>query len=201
MMLEKVSTPIFIVFERAHDLFSKLHDSATILCRHQKYLTGSKLCIILESREHLNRIAYPAICPYPVQMHLPEYTKSELNSILLKDKPADCSDTLYHNYLQVILGYFYLSTHDIRVLKYITAQHFEAYRKPVVEGLASDNSRLLLWKRIEPTFREARESLFLKVDTKKKDTTLELPYYSKYLLISAYLASYNQPKTDKERAR
>lgn len=28
-------------------------------------------------------------------------------------------------------------------------------------------------------------------------SSLELPYYSKYLLISAYIASYNPAKTDK----
>ena len=74
-------------------------------------------------------------------------------------------------------------------------------------------------------FRAARESLFLKAwlltmlitsgvtilllrktlalcnrrkaDETKRNTTLELPYYSKFLLIAAYLASYNSPKTDK----
>ena len=68
----------------------------------------------------------------------------------MKEKPENATETLYHNYLQVImgesiqmshksyhshifLGYFYLSTHDLRVLKHITAQHFEAYAKPVYE--------------------------------------------------------------------
>ena len=36
-----------------------------------------------------------------------------------------------------------------------------------------------------------------KADETKRNTTLELPYYSKFLLIAAYLASYNSPKTDK----
>ena len=74
----------------------------------------------------------------------------------MKEKPENASETLYHNYLQVImgtvdcnhnsicpyhvfLGYFYLSTHDLRVLKHITAQHFEAYAKPVYEQDVSGN--------------------------------------------------------------
>ena len=39
--------------------------------------------------------------------------------------------------------------------------------------------------------------IFVKADETKRNTTLELPYYSKFLLIAAYLASYNSPKTDK----
>ena len=70
-----------------------------------------------------------------------------------------------------------MSTHDLRVLKHITAQHFDAYAKPVYEQdvsgtfskrptlfniIISENSVILLWKRVDPMFRAARESLFLK---------------------------------------
>jgi len=196
-MLDTVQSPIFIILECAHELFASLHDAITVLLRHTKYLSGNKLSLILESRDHLHRLNYPSICPRPVILHLPEYTRAQLQEILMKEKPENASETLYHNYLQVIMGYFYLSTHDVRVLKHITAQHFEAYAKPVYEQDVSENSVILLWKRVDPMFRAARESLFLKADETKRNTTLELPYYSKFLLIAAYLASYNSPKTDK----
>ena len=133
-IMEKRDFPVFIILEMADVLFSNLNDVAVILCRHSKYLQGRKLCLILESREPLFSINYPATCPRPIVINVPEYTKNELENILLKEKPEDSSTTLFHNYLQVVLGYFYLSTHDLRVLKHVTMQYFEEYSKPVKEG-------------------------------------------------------------------
>ena len=77
-ILDTVQSPIFIVLERAHELFSSLYDVITVLLRHTKYLSGNKLCLILESRDHLHRLNYPSICPRPVILHLPEYTRAEV---------------------------------------------------------------------------------------------------------------------------
>ena len=59
-MLDTVQTPIFIILERAHELFVFLYDAITVLLRHTKYLSGNKLCLILESRVHLHRLNYPS---------------------------------------------------------------------------------------------------------------------------------------------
>ena len=77
-MLDTVQTPIFIILERAHELFASLYDAITVLLRHTKYLSGNKLCLILESRDHLHRLNYPSICPRPVILHLPEYTRAQV---------------------------------------------------------------------------------------------------------------------------
>ena len=77
-MLDTVQTPIFIILERAHELFASLYDAITVLLRHTKYLSGNKLCLVLESRDHLHRLNYPSICPRPVILHLPEYTRAQV---------------------------------------------------------------------------------------------------------------------------
>jgi len=59
-MLDTIQTPIFIILERAHELFVSLSDAITVLQRHTKYLSGNKLCLILESRDHLHRLNYSA---------------------------------------------------------------------------------------------------------------------------------------------
>ena len=164
--------PIFIIIERANLLFRKLPDSAIIICQHYKYLTGSKLSLIFESREPLHALNFPTSSSVPVVFNLPEYTKQEVEDILIKEKPADCSSTLYHNYLQTVIGYFYLSTHDLRLLKHVLTAHFDAYCQPVREGAVSESSVVLLWRKIEPVFRVARASLFLKSEGKENETTL-----------------------------
>ena len=90
----------------------------------------------------------------------------------MKEKPKDCSATLYHNYLQTVLGYFYLSTHDLRLLKYICRAHLDMYCQPVLDGDVSETSVVLLWRKIEPVFRTARASLFLKSDLAKSEQSL-----------------------------
>ena len=42
------------------ELFASLYDAITVLLRHTKYLLGNKLCLILESRDHLHRLNYSA---------------------------------------------------------------------------------------------------------------------------------------------
>jgi len=106
--------PIFIIIERSNILFRTLFDSANIISQHFKHLAGSKLCVIFESREPIHALNYPASGSLPVIYNLPEYTKQEVEDILIKEKPAQCSSTLYHHYLQTVIGYFYLSTHDLR---------------------------------------------------------------------------------------
>ena len=49
-MLDTIQTPIFIILERAHELFVSLYDAITVLLRPTKYLSGNKLCLIFESR-------------------------------------------------------------------------------------------------------------------------------------------------------
>lgn len=95
-----------------------------------------------------------------------------IKDILQNEKPDDCSTTLFHNYLQTVIGYFYLSTHDLRLLKHVIKENFETYAKPVTEGTVSENSVVLLWRKIEPTFRVARASLFLKSRSGENQHTL-----------------------------
>ena len=69
-MLDTVQTPIFIILERAHELFASLYDAITVLLRHTKYLSGNKLCLVLESRDHLHRLNYSAFILRAIKSYL-----------------------------------------------------------------------------------------------------------------------------------
>lgn len=70
-----------------------------------------------------------------------------------------------------------------------------------------------LWKHIEPFFKDIMSRIYLReLSTQQGERALatptnsfggmidylELPYYSKYLLLSSFLASYNPAKADKK---
>nr|KAF6419095.1 origin recognition complex subunit 5 [Rousettus aegyptiacus] len=94
--------------------------------------------------------------------------------------------------------------------------NFPKYCEPVVKGEASERDTRKLWRNIEPHLKKAMQTVYLREISssqweklQKDDTDLgqlkglsaythvELPYYSKFILIAAYLASYNPARTDK----
>ncbi|XP_050671639.1 origin recognition complex subunit 5 [Leptidea sinapis] len=134
---------------------------------------------------------------------------------------------LFANFLNAFLSVFYRPCRDLIELQHMAQINFVKYCEPIIanEIEASDLSKL--WRHIAPILKSNLELLYLRVSTQKItqspgkenvsgflynfENTLkeelmstktfaqsfELPYYAKYLLIAAYLASYNPPKEDK----
>ena len=171
-LLKGHNRPIFVLVERADLLFRKLPEVALFVAQHYKHLAPGRLCVLFESRVDVHAANFPSAAATPIILNIPEYTKAEVENILMKEKPAQVSPTLFHNYLQAVVGYFYLSTHDLRLLKHVLGAHLKAYCQPVIDGHVSESSVVLLWRKIEPVFRVARASLFLKSGTDDNQTTL-----------------------------
>ncbi|KAF4793913.1 Origin recognition complex subunit 5 [Turdus rufiventris] len=91
-----------------------------------------------------------------------------LQKILTQNHPPEYSADFYAAYINILLGVFYMVCRDLKELRHLAALNFAKYCEPVVRG----------------------EGL-------SAHTHVELPYYSKFLLIAAYLASYNPVRTDK----
>ncbi|KAM6288385.1 origin recognition complex subunit 5 isoform 1-T1 [Spheniscus humboldti] len=98
----------------------------------------------------------------------------------------------------------------------MAALNFSKYCEPVVRGEANERDTRKLWKNIEPHLKKAMQTVYLREISSSQwerlqrddgepgqlkglsaHTHMELPYYSKFLLIAAYLASYNPVRTDK----
>ncbi|KAJ8933349.1 hypothetical protein NQ314_014062 [Rhamnusium bicolor] len=89
--------------------------------------------------------------------------------------------------------------------------NFLKYCKPIINKEHTIHDSMALWRNIAPILKTSLEVLYLRVDsTNTKEPqkgltfskenlahSLELPFYAKYLLIAAYLASYNSVKDDK----
>ncbi|CAG8511941.1 10581_t:CDS:2 [Ambispora gerdemannii] len=75
------------------------------------------------------------------------------------------------------------------------------YIEPVVKGRAKKGDTLTLIQHIEPYYRQAMDKLHLNEISSSQnaqtDDGIDLPYYTKLLLIASFLASYNPSRLDK----
>jgi len=80
------------------------------------------------------------------------------------------------------------------------------YRQPVDEGKLKKDDHRRLCRLIEGRLKQSLHDICHKSDEnhqnssqvpKKSSLLVELPFYTKYLLISAYIASFNPPASDK----
>lgn len=149
----------------------------------------------------------------PIKIYCAQYTREEISDILLSYKPQDCNDTIYANYLNLFLSVFYRFCKDLNELRYMAKVNFIKYIEPIKSGLIKEGDIAGLWRNISSTLTSNLEVIYLRVSTEdfaqnnpiskeiessaKLALSFELPFYAKYMLIAAYLASYNPPKEDK----
>ncbi|XP_036321148.1 origin recognition complex subunit 5 [Rhagoletis pomonella] len=116
----------------------------------------------------------------------------------------------FNNYLNLFLGVFYKACRDLSELKITARKCFIFYMEPILNGTVSMSDVSRLWRCIAGQLRTALTQVYIRsgeaevIATEHSDKeivkiaqSLELPYYGKYLLIAAFLASYNSSKEDK----
>jgi len=173
-------------------------------------LSGLKICVIFVSHIPWSHFNSNEFVTQPITITLPQYDQKQLHNILEKTKPSQVSQQFYNNFVSLFLSIFYSATHDVRELDYQIKKSFEYYYKPVLNGELREEDSSQLWKRSNAHFKKALRSLYLKVDCNMEQSEIEsltsvstqalimeLPFYSKYILIAAYIASYNAASHDK----
>lgn len=187
---------------------------------------ATPLCVILISELPFQKYYFRGNVVEPIKIYFPQYNMKELAEILAldyddfmdvvrnnHDRPTSINLDFYRNYLNVFLSFFYRNCRDLNELRYMSRVNFFNYCKPVINGECKPNDAMALWKNISPILKSSLDNLYLRVCTKDDDAkniqtmttfskknlaqSLELPFYAKYLLIAAYLASYNSAKEDK----
>ncbi|RMC10364.1 hypothetical protein DUI87_13167 [Hirundo rustica rustica] len=209
---------VYIVLDRAEQLREMEANILPAFLRLQE-LTDRNVTVILLS-EIVWELFRPSIgCFEPFTMYFPDYSIGHLQKILSQNHPPEYSADFYAAYINILLGVFYMVCRDLKELRHLAALNFSKYCEPVVRGeefwLAAANERdtRKLWKNIEPHLKKAMQTVYLREISRSKQssyinisyvrmglsahTHMELPYYSKFLLIAAYLASYNPVRTDK----
>ncbi|XP_054278909.1 origin recognition complex subunit 5-like isoform X1 [Macrosteles quadrilineatus] len=146
-----------------------------------------------------------------LRVFFPQYTKDDAMKILMTVSPeADDEKELFNQFSRLFLDIFYLATRDLNELKHQLVALYPKYVEPIKSGSVSPTDHVALYKQVLPHIRASLSNVYLtgvsgneenlkpdKVLSTKVVQSLDLPYYAKYFLIAAFLASYNLPKDDK----
>ncbi|XP_062533587.1 origin recognition complex subunit 5-like [Armigeres subalbatus] len=125
----------------------------------------------------------------------------------------------YENYLNIFLNMFFKVCRDLKELQLVSFECFQKYCEPVLDGTIASDDAIKLWRHIAKTLKLALSTIYMRMGSvnqemlrptldssesleqmhtmKRLAQNLELPFYAKYLLIAAYLASHNAAKEDK----
>ncbi|KAF3859287.1 hypothetical protein F7725_021686 [Dissostichus mawsoni] len=185
--------------------------------KQTRYIVEDNVTVILLSEIVWDRFRPNTGCFEPLLLHFPDYSKGELQHILAQDRNPSYSDEFYSAYINILLGVFYSVCRDLRELRHLAALNFSKFCEPLAEGKVKETDTHKLWRNIEPHLKKAMQTVYLRevsslqweqmqqMEEKENGavrglsahTHVELPYYSKFLLIAAYLASFNPARTDK----
>lgn len=139
-----------------------------------------------------------------LSIHFPQYSKEEVLKIMLLDCPNSQSLTFYETFVNHVWNVFNTVCRDASELCHLCRILFPKYLEPVEMGDIGFRETHHLWKHIEPYFRTIMNRIYLR-EMSDLDGPLsfpsplpELPFYSKYLLLASFLASYNSSRTDRQ---
>lgn len=211
---------LYIILDKAE----RLRDSHVIilpaLLRLQE-LTKLNICTIFISEIVWEKFRYGTGFYEPYCIHFPDYSKHELSEILCIDTPTSCEPDIYALYINIVLSVFHMVCRDLRELRHLAKLNFPYFIEPILSGEVEASQTRKLWRNIEPHLKKALKSVYLRevssqqwekmqqaeleCEDPESDLALlpktkcqvELPFYSKFLLIAAYLASYNPMKYDR----
>lgn len=204
--------PIILVFDKFHRMRDFDVNFMPAISRLRE-LSGINLCTIFISEISLTRFHTKIGMLESIKIYFPQYTKEELTQLLLLDKPTKCDAQFYKNYLNLFLSVYFRFCRDLNELRHMAKINFAKYVEPVESKQIEPDNTAALWRNISATFKSNLEVIYLRVSTDdlsqsgyqisreiesttKLVLSFELPFYAKYMLIAAYLASHNSPKHD-----
>ncbi|XP_076448492.1 origin recognition complex subunit 5-like [Babylonia areolata] len=210
---------LYIVLDRAERLRDMDANILPAFLRLQE-LTKLNICTILLSDILWEKFRFGTGFCEPFTIYLPDFSQDELKRIMLLDCPKDQSESLYMNYVSLFLSVFYYVCRDLRELRHMALLNFPKYVEPLEKKEVTEKDSGKLWRNIEPHLKKALHTVYLREVSSTQweqmqkshaedengvcvpsvpasRNHVELPYYSKYLLVAAYIASYNPVVSDK----
>lgn len=207
---------VYIVIDNAERLRDLDPTVMAAFLRLQE-LSRKHVCVLLISEIVWEKFRCGTGFCEPYFVHFPQYTQDELVKILCNYRPGGCTEELYTKFLHLLLSVFYVMTCNLRELQYAAKVNFNKFCNPIVEGSASEKDIHKLWRNVEPHMKKSLQSVYLREVSSSqwermeaiedeplqdiassRKSLVELPFYSKFLLLAAYMASYNPPSTDRK---
>ncbi|CAH8623940.1 unnamed protein product [Dicrocoelium dendriticum] len=151
----------------------------------------------------------------PVLLTLHNYSRDEMMRILLSIKPEAASEERYHRFLDLLLTICFPVCRSIFELIHLSKVNWPAFEEPIVKGMVSPDDEWGQWKLAQPTLKRSLSTLYLRslavphwglsvkfsgseLEPARVAPNLELPYYARFLLIAAFLASFNPRESDRK---
>lgn len=213
-----------VVLEHAERLRDDL-SLLSVMTRLQE-ISECNVTTIMETRLDWSKITPAQDVIAPVIVHFTQYNRDELTRLVAAFLQTEISlasdeDNMFRlQYAGLVLSLFYNITRSLTELVHIARQNFLVYQQPIILGECQHKETKKLWTNIEPHLKKCLTTVHLRevasghVTSQEPDDTLsmlsvgpsisnanrlsiELPFYSKFLLIAAFLASYNPAKSDK----
>uniref|UniRef100_A0A182QQI6 Uncharacterized protein n=1 Tax=Anopheles farauti TaxID=69004 RepID=A0A182QQI6_9DIPT len=207
--------PYVIVLDNAERLLDMAHNLLPLFLQLPE-ATGLNISVLLIASLPYEKFYTRTGLPPVVKLFVPEYTRQEMQRILLagyrerREESETITEEFYRNYINLFLGTFWKVCRDVKELRLVAADVYEAYCEPVRDGSIPAHDSVRLWRNISKTLRATLSTMYMRMGTNGTTGTataadgsswlarnLELPYYAKYLLIAAYLASHNAAKEDR----
>ncbi|RLU15518.1 hypothetical protein DMN91_012512 [Ooceraea biroi] len=211
-ILHSDQRPIVLVFDKCHRIrnFDVTFLPAVLRLRE---LSNVNICTIFISEITWDKFNTKIGTLNPIRIYFPQYTKEELAQLLLLDKLAKYDTDFYKNYLNLFLSVFFRFCRDLNELRHMAKVNFAKYVEPIESKQIDPDNVTALWRNISATLRSNLEVIYLRVSagdfsqpdyqisreiesTTKLALSFELPFYAKYMLIAAYLASHSPVKYD-----
>lgn len=159
------------------DFFAKLQE-----------LTGKNVSVVLISS--LNIKYFGSNCS-PIFIHFPPYAKNDLMDILIQDYE---SNEFNKRFVELIYSVFYKYCDLVELLR-ISKSLYGKYCEPIEMKSIEATDDVKLYKNIQPLFKDIINKKSFRDDKDQKFYS-ELPNFTKFILVAAYLASYNPPRID-----
>lgn len=218
--MDDAPAPRFLVLQSAERLL-ELDCQLLALATRLAQLAARPVAVLLLSRLSWDKFwAGGGATPIePFCLPLARYHRSEVAAVLrhrLAEQAPDAEHLhLLENFVGLLLAVFGAVVTDVRELLHLGRLGWARYLAPVRSGQVQPCETQRLWRLLEPHLRTALDSVYLReVDSaqwlQQREATaaasasptaskhyLELPFLTKFLLLAAYVASYNPASSDR----
>ena len=192
--------PLFLVFDKAE--FLRTLDSHIISCLFclGEYFPSKNVCSILISELPFCKFMENISVREPIQIYIPPYAKEDIFRLLVEKSNSNCSHQLLNSFLHntwaMLVSLCQNNTELVRICSELFP-YYTQYTDPEVER---PNSKKLL-KILDSKLKDLLENkwntnTFIPSNIHISSNLPLLSYYSKFILISAFIATNNQAKFD-----
>ncbi|THD26860.1 Origin recognition complex subunit [Fasciola hepatica] len=177
------------------------------LCRSQSTPRIISLATVLVTRSPWEKFSSQTFHLEPMVIPITSYTRDQITCILMSLAPSNSDPKCFARFVDLLLTVCFPVCRNAGELIYLMQSNWSAFEEPVNKGLVAADDEWAQWKLAQPTLKRSLANLYLRTqknrDTKNAVTpynssALELPYFTRYLLIAAFMASYNPRTADKK---